>query len=1074
MAVELATAYISILPSVRNIRPQLERQFAPVTNVAASTGQQAGNKFSSEFEKHTSHISGQLANTLKVGGAIVGGAIAGAGAIGIKTAAQLEQADIAFSTMLGSGEKAKAFLADLNQFAAKTPFDLPGLQKSASSLISVGIDANKVIPIMTSLGNATSGMGTGAEGVKRATVALQQMQAAGRITGQDLNQLRDAGVPVFELLAAATGKTTAEVAALAQAGKLGKTELDQLMGALETGKGLERFNGLMEKQSASLTGLWSTAKDQFTVGMAEAITPVIPLLKDGLGGATAFLSGTVLPKVTVGLSEFVGGIKAFGEAWKANDGDITSSGFPGLMERVAYWLHQVIDAMPKLDFSSFQGFLSSLSGTGNTGRLLAEIADAAVRLWPAVKEFATSLPSLFSGALAILNEVLGFLADNVDTLIEFMPLIVGGFVAWKAAALVLAGAHLAAAAAQGFHNLMAAKGTQVAKDATLAQWLWNAALNANPIALIIIGIAALVAALVWFFTQTELGRDIIKNVWGFIQSVIDGFVKWFTENVLPIITDIIDGLGQAFTWLWKTIIEPVFGFISTIVGAWWELMSFVFRAVVAIIQKVLVPAIEWLWENVFRPIFGFIGDLITFWWNNIVMPVFKAVTGFINDVLGPVFKWLYETIVKPQFDAIGAIIKFVWENVIKPTFDFLMDVIQKQVPKAFEDGKKFIESIWKGIQDAVKAPIRFVVDVVLNDGLIGAFNTIAGFLQIPGLPRIALPAGFAAGGWTGPGSKYQPAGIVHADEFVIRKEARRKIEASHPGLLDAINRGYASGGLVHPLPDSVVSQWFWALHNGIDFAAPYGTPIRAAGPGRVSYAQWSPFGGGNEIHIDHPNGLQTWYAHLASFAVSVDQMVRQGQHIGDVNSTGFSTGNHLHYMVLDGGWPNVLDPKPYLDGGGLPGAQRSGGGGFNPVAAVIDFLMGKFKEAFPGGSGFIEFIGGFAKHILQGAADFIGDVLGGNKDRSAHGSTGGSLLFDGGGWLERTGGTMVRHNSTRPDAVLTSGQWNTMLRIADGAGTHIEFNGPVYGDPQHIVDELETRKRRAASLHNLASITVGG
>jgi hypothetical protein len=95
-------------------------------------------------------------------------------------------------------------------------------------------------------------------------------------------------------------------------------------------------------------------------------------------------------------------------------------------------------------------------------------------------------------------------------------------------------------------------------------------------------------------------------------------------------------------------------------------------------------------------------------------------------------------------------------------------------------------------------------------------------------------------------------------------------------------------------------------------------------------------------------------------------------------------------------------------------------------------------------------------------------------DRSAHGSTRGPLLFDGGGWLERTGGTMVRHNSSRPDAVLTAGQWNTMLRIADGAGTQVIFNGPVYGDPQHIVDEMEDRKRRAATLHNLSSITVGG
>ena len=81
-------------------------------------------------------------------------------------------------------------------------------------------------------------MGTGSEGVKRATIALQQMSAAGRITGEDLNQLRDAGIPVYDLLSSATGKSKEEVVKLAQAGKLGKKELGAMMEALESGKGL--------------------------------------------------------------------------------------------------------------------------------------------------------------------------------------------------------------------------------------------------------------------------------------------------------------------------------------------------------------------------------------------------------------------------------------------------------------------------------------------------------------------------------------------------------------------------------------------------------------------------------------------------------------------------------------------------------------------------------------------------------------------------------------------------------------------------------------------------------------------
>lgn len=219
-------------------------------------------------------------------GAALGAAAGAAGVWGVKVASANEQASISFTTMLGSAAKADKMLRELQAFAATTPFEFPELQTAASSLISAGIEADKVIPIMRTLGDVTSGMGTGSEGVKRATIALQQMSAAGRITGEDLNQLRDAGIPVYDLLAKATGKSKEEVVKLAQAGKLGKRELGQMMSALESGKGLERFSGLMDKQSKSLAGMWSTLTDTLGQGLASIAQQSLPLLKDGLDGVT--------------------------------------------------------------------------------------------------------------------------------------------------------------------------------------------------------------------------------------------------------------------------------------------------------------------------------------------------------------------------------------------------------------------------------------------------------------------------------------------------------------------------------------------------------------------------------------------------------------------------------------------------------------------------------------------------------------------------------------------------------------------------------------------------------------------
>lgn len=90
-------------------------------------------------------------------------------------------------------------------------------------------------------------------------------------------------------------------------------------------------------------------------------------------------------------------------------------------------------------------------------------------------------------------------------------------------------------------------------------------------------------------------------------------------------------------------------------------------------------------------------------------------------------------------------------------------------------------------------------------------------------------------------------------------------------------------------------------HRAIDYAANPGTPIRSVGDGTVAFAGWSPVGYGNLVKIRHNSTYSTNYAHQSKLAVKTGQKVKQGQIIGYVGSTGFSTGPHLHYeMVKDG------------------------------------------------------------------------------------------------------------------------------------------------------------------------------
>jgi murein DD-endopeptidase MepM/ murein hydrolase activator NlpD len=122
----------------------------------------------------------------------------------------------------------------------------------------------------------------------------------------------------------------------------------------------------------------------------------------------------------------------------------------------------------------------------------------------------------------------------------------------------------------------------------------------------------------------------------------------------------------------------------------------------------------------------------------------------------------------------------------------------------------------------------------------------------------------------------------------------------------------SSSGLIWPVSGPVVSGFGmrWGhMHEGIDIAAPSGTPIRAAAAGTVIYAGWMS-GYGNLVVVDHAGGLATAYAHQSSIAAGVGASVGQGQVIGYVGCTGHCYGPHLHFEVRVNGMP--VDPLAYL------------------------------------------------------------------------------------------------------------------------------------------------------------------
>jgi murein DD-endopeptidase MepM/ murein hydrolase activator NlpD len=127
--------------------------------------------------------------------------------------------------------------------------------------------------------------------------------------------------------------------------------------------------------------------------------------------------------------------------------------------------------------------------------------------------------------------------------------------------------------------------------------------------------------------------------------------------------------------------------------------------------------------------------------------------------------------------------------------------------------------------------------------------------------------------------------------------------------------GYGlSTGFIWPADGVFTSGfgWRWGrIHAGIDIAAPVGTPILAAASGVIDYATWNDGGYGNMIDIRHPDGTITRYGHMNALYVKEGQTVSQGQVIGEMGSTGFSTGPHLHFEIRPNGG-SAIDPMTFL------------------------------------------------------------------------------------------------------------------------------------------------------------------
>lgn len=943
-------------------------------------------------------LSSGLKKSLKVGAVAIGAAL---GTSMWKGLERLQAIEGARAKLTGLGHDATAVqgIMDNSLAAVKgTSFGLGDAATTAANLVASGIKPGKDLErVLKSVTNSSS-----AAGVEMSEVGAiyQKVASSGKAQNDVLSQVADKGIPIYQALATELGVTAGAVFDMAKDGAIDFQTFEK---AMTTASGT-----VADEMGKTLPGALKNAWASIGRFGANLLSEVYPQIRDFVTGFIDQM-GPLEDKAKV-IGAFLGDALKGAVTWISNNKDAIIGFLPVLATAVGGLAAYFAITKTMAAFKAIQTWyaattfaqkgLNAAMKANPIGLIIAAVTLLVAGIVWLYKNNETAKRIIDGAWTGIKNAVLvawDFIKVAFDAISNFVTGVLAPAFVWFYKSVIVPvweGIQTAIVATVGFITAVVGNVVSFFRDkvAPVFVWLYNSIIK--PYFTFILTLITVVIALVIAAVQGLI------YVW---KNALAPAIKWVWENVIK---PVFSALGSFFKWVWNSVLKPAF-----------EALKIAFKAVGTFAKGV--------WDSILKPVFKALGDFFKWVFDFILKPAFAAVKWYFqsmatglknvwNTVLKPVFKalgdffnWVWVNVLRPAFEAvksafgvIGTRIKSIWNNNIKPIFQALGSFVRDTVAPVFQKGVDKIKSIWESIKEFAKKPISFVINTVINDGLIAAFNKVAGW--IPGvkkLDRVKVP-GFARGGWTGPGSKYQEAGIVHADEFVVRKESQRSIARKAPGFLDSLNRygaaalGYANGGLVRPAAGPYTSRFGASRgaypHAGIDIAAAVGSSVNAALAGVVERAGWNVVPGrtGIGMLLAHQNGQKTYYGHLSRTLAKVGDQVSAGQRIANSGNTGKSTGPHLHFELWNGGQP--INPESYLAGAALPAGQAGGGGGFNPLEAFTGLTdkVGKWiAEKFPGGGQMVDMVKGvggklitdvrdWAKSKLDAIGDFMGDAAG--------------------------------------------------------------------------------------------------
>lgn len=222
----------------------------------------------------------------------------------IQVRGEFQQLEVAFTTMLGSSEKANVLMAQLTETAAKTPFDLQGVANGARQLLAYGTSAEDVNETLIRLGNIAAGL---SQPLGDLVYLYGTTMTQGRLYTQDLNQFTGRGIPMIKELAKEFGVAESEIKGMVEAGMIGFSEVQKVIQNLTNEGGM--FFNLMQEQSKTITGQISNIGDSFSMMLNDIGKANEGIINDALSSVSYLIEN--YEKVGKILIELVGTYGAY-------------------------------------------------------------------------------------------------------------------------------------------------------------------------------------------------------------------------------------------------------------------------------------------------------------------------------------------------------------------------------------------------------------------------------------------------------------------------------------------------------------------------------------------------------------------------------------------------------------------------------------------------------------------------------------------------------------------------------------------------------------------------------------------